>query len=75
MKKLIAFVAVLACTGYASAETIDINNASFEAPVLDPGGWTNDFLAKDGLHSGNPVLAAAPGIKESMLNLFRAAGH
>ena len=43
MKKLIAFVAVIACTGYASAETININNASFEAPVLDPGGWTNDY--------------------------------
>ena len=43
--------------------------------VRETGGWTNDFLAKDGLHSGNPVLAAAPDIKESMLNLFRAAGH
>ena len=43
--------------------------------VRETGGWPNDFLAKAGLHSGNPVLAAAPGIKESMLNLFRAAGH
>ena len=43
--------------------------------VHEAGGWTNDFLAKDGLLTGNPVLASAPGTKEAMLNLFIAAGH
>ena len=28
--------------------------------VDEAGGWTNNFLAKDGLRSGNPVLACTP---------------
>ena len=35
----------------------------------------NDFLANDGLLTGNPVLAASPGTKEAMQKLFAAAGH
>jgi len=45
------------------------------ALVRETGGWTNDFLANDGLLSGNPVLAASPGTKKAMQNLFTAAGH
>lgn len=30
--------------------------------VTEAGGLTNDFLAGDGLRSGNPVFAAAPGV-------------
>ncbi len=40
--------------------------------VEEAGGWVNDFLAGDGLLSGNPVLAAAPGIIEQMKHV---AGH
>lgn len=43
--------------------------------VHESGGWTNNFLAKDGLLNGNPVIASAPGTKEYMMRLFRAAGH
>ena len=43
--------------------------------VRETGGWTNDFLANDGLLTGNPVLVAAPGVKDAMQNLFAAAGH
>ena len=43
MKKMIVFVAVLAVASYASAESVNINNFSFEEPVLDPGGWTNTY--------------------------------
>jgi len=43
MKKMIAFVSVLAVASYASAESVNINNFSFEEPVLDPGGWTNTY--------------------------------
>ena len=43
--------------------------------VQETGGWTNDFLANDGLISGNPIIASSPGNKESMLKLFSAAGH
>ena len=45
------------------------------AMVRETGGWTNDFLANDGLLTGNPVLVAAPGVKVAMQNLFAAAGH
>lgn len=45
------------------------------AMVLETGGWTNDFLADDGLYSGNPIVAASPGTKEVMQKLFSAAGH
>ena len=45
------------------------------ALVRETGGWTNDFLANDGLLSGNPVLAASPGTKKAMQKLFTAAGH
>ena len=30
--------------------------------VTEAGGWTNDFLANDGLLTGNPVMVAAPGL-------------
>jgi myo-inositol-1(or 4)-monophosphatase len=26
----------------------------------EAGGWTNDFLAGDGLREGNPILACTP---------------
>ena len=45
------------------------------AMVRETGGWTNDFLANDGLLTGNPVLTASPGTKEAMQKLFAAAGH
>ena len=34
--------------------------------VEEAGGWTNDFLANDGLRNGNPILAAAPGIADAL---------
>jgi len=34
--------------------------------VREAGGWVNDFLAGDGLRTGNPILAAAPGIAGAM---------
>ena len=35
--------------------------------VREAGGWTNDFLAGDGLARGNPVLACVPGLKEALV--------
>lgn len=32
--------------------------------VREAGGWTNDFLEGDGLHSGNMAIAAAPGMAD-----------
>lgn len=34
--------------------------------VDEAGGWTNDFLADDGLAAGNRVLAAAPGMVDDI---------
>jgi myo-inositol-1(or 4)-monophosphatase len=34
--------------------------------VTEAGGETNDFLAGDGLRSGNPILAATPEIAEAL---------
>jgi myo-inositol-1(or 4)-monophosphatase len=35
--------------------------------VQEAGGWTNDFLAADGLRNGNPMIAATPGIRDQLL--------
>ena len=35
--------------------------------VREAGGWTNDFLAGDGLRRGNAVLACAPGLKDALV--------
>jgi myo-inositol-1(or 4)-monophosphatase len=35
--------------------------------VREAGGWTNDFLAGEGLTRGNPLIAAAPGIRDALL--------
>ncbi len=31
--------------------------------VQEAGGWTNDFLAQEGLTQGNPILACTPALK------------
>ena len=36
------------------------------ALVREAGGWTNDFLAANGLHEGSEVLASAPGVTASL---------
>jgi len=35
--------------------------------VQEAGGWTNDFLAGDDLGKNNPMIAAAPGIRDELL--------
>jgi myo-inositol-1(or 4)-monophosphatase len=35
--------------------------------VREAGGWTNDFLAGNGLEQGNAVLACAPGLKDALV--------
>jgi len=39
--------------------------------VREAGGWTNDFLAGDGLTAGNAVVATTPALKDTLL---RATG-
>ncbi|WP_243375580.1 inositol monophosphatase family protein [Microvirga solisilvae] len=35
--------------------------------IEEAGGWTNNFLAKDGLRKGNPVLACTPELAEILV--------
>jgi myo-inositol-1(or 4)-monophosphatase len=37
--------------------------------VSEAGGWTNDFLSGTGLAKGNPMIAAATGIRDELLEL------
>ena len=44
--------------------------------VREAGGWTSDFLSGDWLTGGNPIFAAAPGIREALVEVtgLAAAG-
>jgi myo-inositol-1(or 4)-monophosphatase len=41
--------------------------------VREAGGWTNNFLAGDGLRKGNAVLACTPGLRAILQKLTRSA--
>ncbi len=59
---MLAYVAAGRVLGYLEAH---INAWDCLAGILlvrEAGGWTNDFLANDGLLHGNPIMAAAPGV-------------
>jgi hypothetical protein len=43
MKQLLGIATILALASSAYAEAIVVKNASFEEPVLDAGGWTNEY--------------------------------
>jgi len=38
--------------------------------VREAGGWTNDFLAGDGLRTGNPIIACTPELREKLVGLL-----
>ncbi|GAB4180071.1 MAG: inositol monophosphatase [Thalassobaculales bacterium] len=63
----IADVAAGRSDGYAE---LHINAWDCLAGILlvrEAGGWTNDFLAGNGLAAGNPIIACAPGIQAAFL--------
>lgn len=37
--------------------------------VQEAGGWTNDFFAGEALKDGNPVLACAPGLRDTLISV------
>ena len=39
--------------------------------IREAGGWTNDFLANDGLTEGGPVLACHPNLRDHVVELGR----
>ena len=42
--------------------------------VAEAGGYVSDFLARDGLTKGNPLLACAPGLRVAMVEIAAAVG-
>ncbi len=63
---MLAYVAAGRLIGYLEAH---INAWDCLAGILlvrEAGGWTNDFLADDGLMNGNPIIAAAPGVADEL---------
>ena len=63
---MLAYVGAGRLLGYLEAH---INAWDCLAGILlvrEAGGWTNDFLANDGLRHGNPVIAAAPGVTDAV---------
>ena len=63
----IAYVADGRSDGYVE---LHINSWDCLAGIVmakEAGAWVNDFLAGDGLRSGNPVLVATPGIAEALI--------
>src|SRR5260221_286605 len=41
-------------------------------PLREAGGWTNDFLAGDGLRKGNQIIACTPELRETLTGLIAA---
>ncbi|MBB4041825.1 myo-inositol-1(or 4)-monophosphatase [Microvirga flocculans] len=64
----LAYVADGRIDGYCE---LHINSWDVLAGLLiieEAGGWTNDFLAKDGLRKGNPVLACTPELAGTLMD-------
>lgn len=62
-----AYVAAGRSDGYGE---LHINAWDVLAGILlvqEAGGWTNDFLARDGLRQGNPVLGCTPALKDALV--------
>ncbi len=66
---MIAYVAAGRLIGYFEGHINSWDCLAALAMVREAGGWTNDFLAGDGLMRGNPVVAAAPGVTGPMKRL------
>jgi myo-inositol-1(or 4)-monophosphatase len=44
------------------------------ALTREAGGYVSDFLAGDGLRSGNPLIACAPGLKDALIRVAAIEG-
>lgn len=63
----LAYVAAGRTHGYCELHINSWDTLAGLLMVREAGGWTNDFLAGDGLHGGNAVLACAPGLREALV--------
>lgn len=59
---MVAYVAAGALIGYYEPHINSWDCLAGIALVRESGGWTNDFLADNGLHTGKALLATAPGV-------------
>jgi myo-inositol-1(or 4)-monophosphatase len=69
----LAYVAAGRFDGYWEAHTNSWDAAAGLCLVAEAGGWTNDFLAGDGLMSGSLVLAATPALVGDLARLTGSA--
>jgi myo-inositol-1(or 4)-monophosphatase len=63
---MLAYVAAGRYLGYYEAHINSWDALAGVVLVREAGGWTNDFLADDGLQQGSVVLASAPGVTASL---------
>ena len=63
----LAYVAAGRTHGYCELHINSWDTLAGLLMVREAGGWTNDFLAGEGLERGNAVLACAPGLKEALV--------
>ncbi|MEN8197554.1 MAG: inositol monophosphatase [Pseudomonadota bacterium] len=70
---MLAYVAAGRLLGYYEPHINSWDCLAAICVVNEAGGWTNDFLAGDGLTAGNPIAAAAPGVT-SQIKSFSGLG-
>ena len=66
----LAYVADGRLAGYWEAHMNSWDAAGGIAIVRAAGAYANDFFAGDGLHQGNSILTAAPGIADQLMKLL-----
>ncbi|MBM3504201.1 MAG: inositol monophosphatase [Alphaproteobacteria bacterium] len=62
----LAYVAAGRTDGYAELHINSWDSLAGILLVREAGGWTNDFLADDGLSEGNPILACTPALQDAL---------
>jgi myo-inositol-1(or 4)-monophosphatase len=67
----LAYTAAGRFDGYWERHTNSWDAAAGLVLVREAGGWTNDFLAGDGLMKGSELLAATPQLVEALKQLTR----
>ncbi len=65
----LAYVAAGRIDGYCELHMNSWDALAGLLLIQEAGGWTNDFLAGDGLRSGNAVLGCTPGLREGLRDL------
>ncbi|HWT30285.1 MAG TPA: inositol monophosphatase family protein [Propylenella sp.] len=70
----LAYTAAGRFDGYWEHHTNAWDAAAGLVLVREAGGWTNDFLAGDGLAKGNQILAATPDLVDELAKLTLQPG-